>query len=296
MKKTVLTFSLALLISSAAFCQQKIVKSEFGSGFAKEIKVEDFAPYHTIEKSTNSITMLHDDNSLYIRFVVKDKHEQMKYLIQGLTVYIDTKGKQNKKAYVKFPNAGKEMMKGGAGPQGGQDDMPQRQGGEDMQPGERGPEVNIKEMLFKMMLEPATFYKDKDEIILNNTVASVVPVGDMLVYTCAIPYSYLGKVNKKKNISLGIVSEFSMSGDRPDKSQGMGNPPSGGNGGNRPAGGPGGGGPGGMSGGPGGMSGGPGGMQGGRPGGGTPPSGGQGQQGGNNTSQATPQWVVFTLR
>ena len=266
---SLLCVNLCIVVSFSCMAQNE---STFAAEFPQQNCIAEITDYAPIEKGKCLLRMSHNNDEVFVQLVVKDKATQQKFIMQGLTMYIDITGKKNKKYGVVFPKANFEMMRNA---------MPERRESSEQAP-RKAPEMSMKPLVSQLIFEPSILQAEDGEFYLDRSKAIVDTVDDDVVFACTLPYSMIGKkMGKKKKVAIGLVAGAQASAG------GNGEAPSGGMPG---AGGgmPGGGAPGG------GMGGGP--MGGGGSPGGMPPGGGRGPQGGNNEmSKAYNQWVVFTL-
>ena len=88
---------------------------------AKSVKLQHLSPANTLELSTDFksvdkgkalVQMFHNAENVKVQIVVPDEDMQLKFLMQGLNVYIDISGKKSKKYYVQFPKPERGQMQG----------------------------------------------------------------------------------------------------------------------------------------------------------------------------------------
>jgi hypothetical protein len=203
-----------------------------------------------IENEGLFVRMMHNDNHLKVTVVVPDERHQMKLMLQGLTCYINLKGKENKDYGVIFPKLAREEM---------ENLFPKPEEGRGEMDPEKERNAEIKMMVYSLCMNNATLKENKEQTVLTRDEARVsYTENGYLTYTLLLPYSSLGnKLGKNGEISIGLASGFEKPegrGERPPGGRGPGNMERGG-GGMRPPGGsgmgmPGGGMPTGQSGGP----------------------------------------------
>ncbi len=263
---TMLLIGLSANISNDCYAQNK---SKHCEEFTQTIDSEELLNYVSIDKGKCFLIMEHNNEGINVQAIIKDKTLQKKFLMQGLTMYIDITGKKNKKYYVSFPKSNPSMMF----------NFPQNEVGLDKRPIGQGPEMSIKPLVDMLVFESSILTANKEEVYIDRSKASVSMNNNDLVFTCTLPYSMIGKkVGKKELIAIGLSSEIEkMAGMNANGPQG-GMPPNGGMGGG-----------GGMP--PNGGMGHQGGMKGGAP------RGGMGQNGSmSEMAKAYSQWVVFSLK
>ena len=233
-------------------------------------KAELATDYVSVEKGKALVKMFHNDENVKVQIVVPDEDMQMKFLMQGLNVYLDISGKKSKKYNVQFPKPERGQRQGNPQQPRETGQQPQNQQG-------RAP-MGVQQMIAAVSASPAALVNGKNKTVLDAENANIQSFEEnKLLFTVYLPLSLLGdKIGKDKIISVGLSSEM-------EAPSGMGGPSGGGG---RPGGGsmggPGGGGDGGM--------GGPGG------GGGARPMGGGG--GGSAFAEmSTPfnTWVTFDV-
>ena len=239
---------------------------------AKSIKLVQLSAATTTETSTDLIPvekgkalvkMFHNDEFVKVQIAVPDESMQMKFIMQGLKVYLDISGKKSKKYCVQFPKIDREQMRGLR--------QQQRISGQPTANPQERVAMDMIQMTMMLNVNRAEMVNGKIITVLDAENASVKPLEESkLLFTVYLPYSLLGdKIGKNKIISVGLSSEM-------EAPSGMG--PVGGNGR------PGGGGMGGPRGGGmrGGGMGGPGGGGMGGTGGGMGGGGGMGPRGGGD--------------
>ena len=186
---------------------------------AKSIKLQHLSSANTTELSTDYasvekgkalVQMFHNNENVKVQIVVPDESMQMKFLMQGLNIYLDISGKKSKKYYVQFPKPERGQMQ----PQRGQmqGNMPQQreQGQQTANRPERMP-ADVKQMTTTMMNRGnAVLFNGKNKTELEQEKAYIQPVeDDKLVFTVYLPLSFLGdKIGKNKIISVGLLSEM----------------------------------------------------------------------------------------
>ena len=263
---TMLLIGLCANAGQSCFAQNK---SQYCNEFPQTSTTDELQNYVSVDKGKYFLKMEHNDEGVYVQAIVKDKALQQKFLMQGLTMYIDITGKKNKKYHVAFPKSNPGMMFNSM----------QRTEVQDKPQMGHGPQMSIKPMVEMLTFESSILTANKDEIYIDRSKAAVSMKDNDLIFTCTLPYNMIGKkVGKKQLIAIGLSSEM-------EKITGMdGNGPQGGM---PPGGGMGGGG--GMP--PSGGMGPQGGMR-----GGTPPSG-MGQKGSmSEMTKAYNQWILFSLK
>ena len=251
---------------------------------AKSVKLQQLSSATTTEASTDFIPvekgkalvkMFHNEENVKVQIAVPDESMQLKFLMQGLNVYLDISGKKSKKYCIQFPRQERVQI--------------QRNPQQPREAGQQGPNqqgrmpMDVKQIAATVSAGNATLINGKNKTVLEAGNANIQPFEeDKLLFTVYLPLSSLGgKIGKNQIISVGLLSEM-------EAPSGMG--PGGGTGG-----GPGGGGSRGGGMGPGGGEGG--GMRtgGGGGGGGRPPGGGGGAGGGAFAEMSAPfnTWVTF---
>ena len=212
---------------------------------AKSVKLQQLSSANTTETSTDFIPvdkgkalvkMFHNDENVKVQIVVPDETMQLKFLMQGLNVYLDISGKKSKKYYIQFPRQERVQMQRNMQqpPEAGQQQM-------------RMP-MDVKQMATAMSANNATLINKKNKTVLDAGNVNIQPFEeDKLLFTVYLPLSSLGsKIGKNRIISVGLLSEMEApSGMGPGGGPGGGGGPRGGGGGGRPMGSGGGGGGGG---------------------------------------------------
>ena len=268
----------AFLLITACIAMSYNCFAQNSSVFSSELpelnSTEDMSNFVTLDKGKCLVRMSHNDEGVFVQAIVKDKALQQKFIMQGLTIYLDLSGKKNKKYGVVYPKANPEMMRSAmqSGRSLGEVEK------EDRRPrgGSEHP-LNIAPIINQLAFESGILTSNKDEYYLDNTKTRISINDEDLVFSCSIPYSMIGKkIGKKNLIAVGLSCETEkLSGDGP---QG-GMPPSGGPMGGGPMGG------GGMSPGGGGMP--PSGMR---------PGGMGSRESMGEMMKAYNQWAIFSTK
>ena len=194
-----------------------------------------------------------NDSGLKIQLIAADGLTQQTWLFNGLTVYVDPTGKGSDKYAMIFPSAmslGRPKMlpdnqnqeqQPGIPPSSNSNDLSSSEINHGQQPN-RHPDISL--IVQKINLHGAMLDIDGDTLFAGTSLAKVSLIDNQRIcYTIKLPYSIFHKKDLiPGNISVGILSEFSL----PQRSN---EGPGGGMGG-----------PGGDMGGPGDDMGGPGGM------------------------------------
>ena len=201
---------------------------------AKSVTIEFLYPANIAELSTDFfsvdkgkalVQMFHNDENVKVQIVVPDQSMQMKFLMQGLNVYLDISGKKSKKYCVQFPKPERRQMQRDAQqPRGEGQQNTNRQG--------QGPvrmQMDVKQMAAMANASNSALVIGKNKTVLEQENASIQPFEeDKLIFTVNLPLSLLGdKIGKDKIISVGLLSEMEApSGMGPGG--GMGSPGGGG--------------------------------------------------------------------
>ena len=266
-------FSFFLLVFSgfSLFAAKKPdAKSVYLQQMSSVNAIVPLTDFHTVEKGKTLVKMFHNEESVQLQIAVPEENMQMKFLMQGLKVYLDISGKKKKKFCVQFPKLEREQPPRGnmqQRPEPGQQDM-NRQGQMPMD-------------IQRLNANHAVLVNGKNKTTLETEKAKIQMLEDRnMVFIVHLPLSLLGdKIGKNQIISVGLSAEMDTSQSMGPGGGGM--RPEGGGGGMRPDGGGGGGG----------RQGGGGGAP---MGGGARPMGGGGG-GGAFTEMGTPfnTWVTF---
>ena len=185
--------------------------------------------YLSVEKGKVLVKMFHNAENVKIQIVVPDESMQMKFLMQGLSVYLDIAGKKSKKYVVQFPKPERGQMQGNRPQQREQGQQPQNQQA-------RAP-MDVKQMTTTMMNRGnAVLVNGKNKTELDKEKAVIQPFEeDKLMFTVYLPLSSLGdKIGKNRIISVGLLSEMEAPSGMGQGGGGMGGA---GGGGMRPSGG-----------------------------------------------------------
>lgn len=188
-------------------------------------------PYTKDDDANFSYTIFNDDHSIIVALKVQDPAEAVKLARNGMEIWIDPKGKKNKKIGVHYPLGSSA------------DDMQSRPNGMmDMNSGDTGTVLLRKQAILTLLrkkdAEYAGFKPDingkKDVSDTSNiNIATTYPPRDAFYYTVRIPFTaFQEPIDPHHPFSVGIII----------KGMQMGGGPGGGPGGDD-GGGPGGGGP-----------------------------------------------------
>jgi hypothetical protein len=295
-KKHLKTLAFIALACHCSLWTQAKIKLETPSQFCS-----DFGTIATPDSAT-ALASFADDKLLirafnnptgfYLQLVAANDPTQQKLLSNGLTVYIDPTGKGKDRYAVIFPSAMSLRQQNGQGGFMPPRDQQQMQPGQE-QEGQNKPRRSRRpdptQQIQQINLKGALFDIDGDSRAVGiEWVKLTVTPNQKICYNIKLPYSVFN-LNKilPKQLSIGVLSEFSLP-------QGMQGSAMGGPGGGM--GGPGGGmgGPGGGMGGPGGGMGGPDGGMGG-PGGGMRPNSSGSKSGYSDMSKPIKGWIQLIL-
>jgi hypothetical protein len=326
--ETMKRISLAvLLFMIAVACGYAAKKTAIPSSYAATFPVNDTVRWQDnmtpVADGKAFVRMFNNGDALFFQVLVKDRGVQMRMLNQGLTLYLDLNGKDNKKYSILFPAVKRDNMKQGKafgdnqrqGRRGQAPECDNMQAGGDMpmmpdsammqdgmqrpQGGQHGHGDNremrvrmLKRMISSLSGEPIVFKTNEDESLMSEGTVQVRAMDTCLLYSGIISYSKLGgKLGGKGEISLGMTCTPNVTKSSGSDDDDHPEPPDGGMGGG-PGGGMMGGPGGGMMGGPGGGGPGGGGMMGGPGFGG----GQRGEMGGSRTkakTQTFSEWLNF---
>jgi hypothetical protein len=176
-----------------------------------------------------------NDSELKVQLIAADEMTQQTWLFNGLTVYVDPTGKGSDKYAMTFPSAmslghpkmlpdnqNQEQQPGAAPPNS--DDLSSPEPNQGQQPNRR-PDISL--IIQKMNLKGAALDIDGDTLFAGTSLAKVSLIDNQrLCYTIKLPYSIFNKKNlNPENISVGILSEFSLpKGNMGGPGGGMGGP------------------------------------------------------------------------
>ena len=182
--------------------------------------IEDKSEYIETKDGNCLLKMNYNESGVFIQLLVMDKMTQMRFINEGISIYLDLNGKQKKNHYVSFPTVKREKKK--------QDNNyadKELEGNRQMS-GE--PHFDIKSVLFGLSLEPIILNSDKKEIVINSDQAKISLSDEVLIYSCIIPFNLvIKKASKKKDIALGLFygSVKNSSDKGPDGKSMSGNSP-----------------------------------------------------------------------
>ena len=187
---------------------------------AKSVKNEFLFPanvaelstdFFSIEKGKALVQMFHNDENVKVQIVVPEQSIQIKFLMQGLNVFIDISGKKSKKYCVQFPKPERRQIQRTV-------QQPREEGQQNIYrqsqvPGQgpvRMPMMDVKQMAAMANESNAVLVNGKNKTELDKEIAFIQAFeDDKLLFTINLPLSLLGdKIGKDKIISIGLLSEM----------------------------------------------------------------------------------------
>ena len=146
---------------------------------ANSLKLPELSSANTTELSTDYVSaekgkvlvqMFHNDENVKVQILVPDESTKMKFLMQGLKVYLDISGKKSKKYYVQFPKMERGQMQGNR--------QQQREADQQNTNPQRRMNMDMMQILMQMNANFAELVKGKNKTILDAEKAKIKPTED----------------------------------------------------------------------------------------------------------------------